>query len=107
MASIKRNDLKSGVSYRIIAKVKSPRTNKIETHSKTWKVPAGMTEQEIKVKLNELADEFEKQEKNKETRFLINNKSIKFSDFIDEWIERVSINKSKNYYVKAIQNQTH
>ena len=103
MASIKRNDLKSGVSYRIIAKVKSPRTNKIETHSKTWKVPAGMTEQEIKVKLKELADEFEKQEKHKETRFLINNKSIKFSDFIDEWIERVSINKSKNYYVKAIQ----
>lgn len=103
MASIKRNDLKSGVSYRIITKVKSPRTNKLETRSKTWKVPAGLTEQEIQEKLKQIADEFERQEKQKETRFQMNNRSVKFKDFIDEWVEHVSINKSKNYYVKALQ----
>lgn len=103
MASIKRNDLKNGVSYRIIVKVKSPRTNKLETHSKTWKVPAGLTEQEIQEKLKQIADEFERQEKQKETRFQMNNRSVKFKDFIDEWVEHVSINKSKNYYVKALQ----
>ena len=47
MASIKRNDLKNGISYRIIVKVKSPRTNKLETHSTTWKVPNGLNEQDI------------------------------------------------------------
>lgn len=103
MASIKRNDLKSGVSYRIITKVKSPRTNKLETRSKTWKVPTGLTEQEIQEKLKQIADEFERQEKQKETRFQMNNRSVKFKDFIDEWVEHVSINKSKNYYVKALQ----
>ena len=103
MASIKRNDLKSGVSYRIITKVKSPRTNKLETRSKTWKVPAGLTEQEIQEKLKQIADEFERQEKQKESRFQMNNRSVKFKDFVDEWVEHVSINKSKNYYVKALQ----
>lgn len=103
MATIRRNDLKSGTSYRIVVKVKSPRTNKLETHSKTWKVPKDMTEQEIQLKIKELACEFEKQEKQKETRFQMNNKSIKFCTFIDEWLERISVNKSRNYYVKAIQ----
>lgn len=103
MASIKRNDLKNGISYRIIVKVKSPRTNKLETRSKTWKVPAGLTEQEIQEKLKQIAAEFERQEKQKETRFQMNNRSVKFKDFIDEWVEHVSINKSKNYYVKALQ----
>ena len=86
MATIRRNDLKSGTSYRIVVKVKSPRTNKLETHSKTWKVPKDMTEQEIQLKIKELACEFEKQEKQKETRFQMNNKSITFCTFIDEWL---------------------
>ena len=103
MASIKRNDLKNGISYRIIVKVKSPRTNKLETRSTTWKVPSGLNKQEIKQKLQEVVNEFERQEKQKETRFQMNNRSVKFKDFIDEWVEHVSINKSKNYYVKALQ----
>ena len=65
MASVKRNELKNGISYRIIVKVKSPRTNKLETRSKTWKVPNGLTEQEINKKLQEVADEFERKEKQK------------------------------------------
>lgn len=103
MASVKRNELKNGISYRIIVKVKSPRTNKLETRSKTWKVPNGLTEQEINKKLQEVADEFERKEKQKEARFQINNKSVKFYDFIDEWVERVALNKSKNYHHKAVQ----
>lgn len=103
MASIKRNDLKNGISYRIIVKVKSPRTNKLETRSTTWKVPNGLNEQEINKKLQEVVNEFEKKEKQKEARFQINNRSIKLYDFIDEWVERVALNKSKNYHHKAVQ----
>ena len=47
MASIRKNELKSGTSYRIVVKVKSQRTGKVETKSMTWKVPKDLNEDQI------------------------------------------------------------
>ena len=71
MASIRKNELKSGTSYRIVVKVKSQRTGKVETKSMTWKVPKGLNEEQIQKQLKQVADEFEFNEKCKETSFNI------------------------------------
>lgn len=101
MASIKRNELKGGISYRIVVKVKSQRTRKIETKSMTWKVPKGLQEDQIEKQLKQVADEFEFNEKCKEASFKVNNNSMRLYPFIDKWLERVRLNKSKNYFIIA------
>ena len=101
MASIRKNELKDGTSYRILVKVKSPRTGKVETKSMTWKVPKGLSEDQIQKKLKQVANEFEFNEKCKETSFKINNGGMKLYAFMDKWLERVCLNKSKNYYKVA------
>lgn len=104
MASFKRNELKSGISYRIIVKVKSLRSNVQQTKSMTWKVPKGLTEQEIQTQLKQIAENFEKEEKNKSLGLISNDNSVRLFSFIDRWLERVNDNKSKNYYIKAVQS---
>ena len=59
MASIRKNELKDGTSYRILVKVKSPRTGKVETKSMTWKAPKGLSEDQIQKKLKQVANEFD------------------------------------------------
>ena len=101
MASIRKNELKDGISYRIVVKVKSQRTGKVETKSMTWKVPKGLSEDQVQKQLKQVADEFEFNEKCKETSFKVNNNSMRLYPFIDKWLERVCLNKSKNYYIVA------
>lgn len=75
MASIRKNELKNGTSYRIVVKVKSPRTGKVKTKSMTWKVPKGLSDDQIKKQLKQVADELEFNEKCKETSFKVSNNS--------------------------------
>ena len=63
MASIRKNELKNGTSYRIVVKVKSQRTGKVETKSMTWKVPKGLSDDQVQKQLKQVADEFEFNEK--------------------------------------------
>lgn len=98
MASIRKNELKSGTSYRIVVKVKSQRTGKVETKSMTWKVPKGLNEEQIQKQLKQVADEFEFNEKCKETSFKVNNNTMRLYQFIDKWLERLALNRSKNFY---------
>ena len=63
MASIRKNELKSGTSYRIVVKVKSQRTGKVETKSMTWKTPKGLSDEQVQKQLKQVADEFEFNEK--------------------------------------------
>ena len=86
MASIRKNELKSGTSYRIVVKVKSQRTGKVETKSMTWKVPKALNEEQIQKQLKQVADEFEFNEKCKETSFKANNNTMRLYQFIDKWL---------------------
>lgn len=48
MASIKRNELKSGISYRIMVRLNQSNSNKAIVKSMTWKMLYDMTDNEVK-----------------------------------------------------------
>jgi len=104
MATVKRNKLKNGDSFRICMKVKSLRSKTPEVRSMTWKVPEGLSEDEIQVQLKQVVENFERDEKRKVSGLYVNDDSVRLFSFIDKWLERVQANKSQNYHIKGVQS---
>ena len=87
MATIIKNNLKKGISYRIMARCKDPKTNETVTKTMTWKKPDDMTDAEARHYVQKIAYDFEENIINEE-----NGKGLKDSDItlIDYGIERVN-----------------
>ena len=87
MATIIKNNLKKGTSYRIIARCKDPRTNETETKTMTWKKPEDMTDSEARHYVQKIAYDFEESIINE-----ANGKGVKDSDIslIDYGLERIN-----------------
>jgi len=106
LASFRKNELKTGTSYRILVKIKNARTNTLETRGMTWKVPNGFTEEEIQQELNKIAEKFENELKCKQLGLTMNDSNMRLLPFIDIWLERIKRNKSKNYYKQGVKSSS-
>ena len=59
MATITKRMTKSGLTYRIQVKLKDKGSGKINTHSTTWKPPAGLSTKQIEREVIVFADKYE------------------------------------------------
>lgn len=75
MATIIRNNLKKGISYRIMVRQKQQNSNKVVVRSMTWKKPYDMTDNEAKHYIHKVAYEFEEKIINE-----LNGKGVKDTD---------------------------
>ena len=86
VATIIRNNLKNGISYRIMVRQQQPGTDKTVVKSMTWKKPYDMTDNESKHYIHKVGYEFEEKIINE-----LNGKGIKDTDItlIDYGLERL------------------
>ena len=86
MATIIKNNLKNGISYRIIVRLNQSGLNKAIVKSMTWKKPYDMMDNEAKHYIHKIAYEFEEKIMNE-----LNGKGVKDTDIslIDYGLERL------------------
>ena len=103
VATIIRNNLKNGISYRIMVRQKQPNSNKAVVRSMTWKKPYDMTDNESKHYIHKVAYEFEEKIINE-----LNGKGVKGTDislinYGLERLERMRNDISPHSYITGVR----
>ena len=101
MASIIKNTLSDGISYRIIATYKNVRTDKFQSKSMTWKQPDEMPEVIAKKEVKRIAIEFEENLRKQQAGIKFRENSVTFKEFAEKWLDRIKTTCSHNYWKKA------
>lgn len=101
MASVVKNNLSDGKSYRIIATFKNIRTDKFQSKSMTWKQPDDMSDEVAKKEVKRIAIEFETNLRREQQAFEVKENSITLKEFAESWLSRIKTTCSHNYGRKA------
>jgi len=99
VATIIKNNLKKGISYRIIARCKDPKTNMIETKTMTWKKPEDMADSEARHYIQKIAYDFEENLINEANGKGVKDTDISLIDYALERIERIKNSISPHSYL--------
>ena len=99
MATIIKNNLKKGISYRIIARCKDPKTNVMETKTMTWKKPEDMTDSEARHYIQKISYDFEENLINEANGKGVKDTDISLIDYAFERIERIKSSISPHSYL--------
>ena len=103
MATITKRMTKSGPSYRIQVKMKDKGSGKINTHSTTWKPPAGLSTKQIEREVIVFADKYENDLKMSLTSSDAQGISpdTLVSEYAHWWLERRKDEISASYYMNC------
>ena len=103
MATIVKRMTKSGLTYRIQVKIKDKGSGKINTHSTTWKPPAGMNQKQIEREVVIYADKYEndlKMSLNSSDASSISPDTL-LREYASWWLERRKNEISASYYMNC------
>ena len=103
MATITKRMTKSGLTYRIQVKLKDKGSGKINTHSTTWKPPAGLSTKQIEREVIVFADKYENDLKMSLTSSDAQGISpdTLVSEYAHWWLERRKDEISASYYMNC------
>ena len=103
MATITKRMTKSGLTYRIQVKLKDKGSGKINTHSTTWKPPAGLSPKQIEREVIVFADKYENDLKMSLTSSDAQGISpdTLVSEYAHWWLERRKDEISASYYMNC------
>lgn len=99
MATIIKNNLKKGISYRIMARCKDLKTNKTVTKTMTWKKPEDMTDSEARHYIQKVAYDFEENLMNESNGKGVKDTDISLIEYAFERIERMKDSISPHSYL--------
>ncbi len=103
VATIIRNNLKNGISYRIMVRQKQPNSNKAVVRSMTWKKPYDMTDNEAKHYIHKVAYEFEEKIINELNGKGVKDTDISLIDYGLERLERMRNDISPHSYITGVR----
>ena len=102
MATIIKNVLKGGVSYRIQVPI-TQLSGKQKTYSTTWRPPGGMTDAQAKKEVLQVALDFEKKLRVSDN---LDDRNIRFSEYSQRWLETCAENNSLAHLVRSKRSLT-
>jgi site-specific recombinase XerC len=100
MATIIKNELKNGTSYRIQVKVKDENTGKLFVKAMTWKKPQDVKDTEAKRLVQKVAFEFEDKVYKQNAGIQVKENNMCFIDYARDRLERQKPTISIHTYVK-------
>ena len=103
VATIIKNNLKNGISYRIIVRLNQSGLNKAIVKSMTWKKPYDMTDNEAKHYIHKIAYEFEEKIINELNGKGVKDTDISLIDYGLERLERMKNDISPHSYITGIR----
>lgn len=105
MATIRKRELKNGVSYIVQVKLTDKGSGQQVVRSRVWKPEPGMTTKQAERAVSVFADEFENEVKESisGSAGIIDNPNITFREFSEQWLERTKRDQSLSYYVNSMK----